>query len=123
MTIDGTIELNRPAIKELGITAQEQETIIQQTYEKLKQRKQRIYKNRPFPHLLLKTALLVDDGLSSGYTMMAAVRSVKKQTPKEIIVAVATASVNAANLVHQEVKDVISLYLHPRGVAFSIAVV
>jgi predicted phosphoribosyltransferase len=46
---------------------------------------------RPPTDLSHKTAILVDDGLASGYTMMASVHSAKGRGAKEIVVAVPTA--------------------------------
>ena len=38
-----------------------------------------------------KTVIIIDDGLASGYTMMAAVASVRHRSPKEVVVAVPVA--------------------------------
>ncbi len=45
----------------------------------------------PFPNLTNKVVILSDDGLASGFTMLAAINFVKKQSPTMIIVAVPTA--------------------------------
>jgi predicted phosphoribosyltransferase len=39
-----------------------------------------------------RVVILVDDGFASGYTMLAAVRFVKRKAPERVIVAVPTAS-------------------------------
>jgi len=51
--------------------------------------------NSPFPELKGKTAIIVDDGLASGYTPLVAISSVKRLSPARIIVAV---SKNAVDL-------------------------
>jgi predicted phosphoribosyltransferase len=48
--------------------------------------------NRPLSIISNKTVILVDDGLASGFTMMAAVESVRRRRPRFIIVAVPAAS-------------------------------
>jgi predicted phosphoribosyltransferase len=48
-----------------------------------------------------KTAIIVDDGLASGYTMMAAVESVRRRSPRRIVVAVPIASATAAKEVEK----------------------
>lgn len=121
LVIDGTVELNQEAIHRLGLPTSEVEKITQQGYEKLVQKKQAIWPEQSAPRLMLKTALLVDDGLISGYTMLAAIRSLKKLNPKEIIIAVTTASTPAVDLIKDNVKDVVSLYLHPRSFPFRIS--
>jgi predicted phosphoribosyltransferase len=47
---------------------------------------------RDFPSLKDKTVILVDDGLASGYTMIAAIEFVKKRNPSKIVIAVPTGS-------------------------------
>lgn len=54
-----------------------------------------------------KSIIITDDGLTTGQTMLSAIRSVKKQNPKQIIVAVPVASKNTINLLHKEVNQVI----------------
>jgi predicted phosphoribosyltransferase len=62
------------------------------------------------PPLLLKgrTVLIVDDGLASGYTMMAAVESIRYRQPREIIVAVPVASAAALPKVEKVANRVIA---------------
>ena len=43
---------------------------------------------RPPPRIQGRTVILVDDGLATGATMRAAVRSVRKAAPARVIVAV-----------------------------------
>ena len=51
--------------------------------------------------------LLVDDGLASGFTMIAAVRAVKQYNPKKIVIAVPTASTKAIELLATEVDEIV----------------
>ena len=60
--------------------------------EELLARNRIFRENRPWPQLAGKTVILVDDGLASGYTMLAAVRVVRRRKPSQIVVAVPTAS-------------------------------
>lgn len=63
----------------------------------------KLYKGNKPPTLLAgKTVILVDDGLATGYTMLAAIRSLAKRNPKEIIVAAPSASREAIALMRQE---------------------
>ncbi len=47
--------------------------------------------DRIFPEVIDKTAILVDDGLASGFTMAEAVSFLQRRKAKKIIVAVPTA--------------------------------
>ena len=68
-----------------------------------------------------KAVILVDDGLATGSTMLAAVQSVKKRGAKEVIVAVPTASGTAVRLLKPHVDRLISLYVHPEQMSFAVA--
>lgn len=54
-----------------------------------------------------KTVIVTDDGLASGYTMLAAARSLKKLGPGRIVIAVPTGSAAAAALLSAETEMVI----------------
>ena len=58
-----------------------------------------------------KTAILVDDGLATGHTMLAAIKSVKKSKPEKIIVAVPIASKNAYDLIKKECDEIVCLHV------------
>ncbi|MFC1929999.1 phosphoribosyltransferase family protein, partial [Chloroflexota bacterium] len=55
-----------------------------------------------------KTAIIIDDGLASGYTMMAAVESVRHLRPKEIVVAVPVGSADAVKRILKVADRVIT---------------
>jgi putative phosphoribosyl transferase len=57
------------------------------------ERRERLYQgNRPSPDLQGRTVILVDDGLATGATMLAAIVAVRKQQPAKIVVAVPVAA-------------------------------
>lgn len=51
--------------------------------------------------------IIVDDGLASGYTMIAAIRWVKKMVPRQVAVAVPTGSERTIDRVLPEVDQII----------------
>ena len=105
--INNTIVLNEELLERIHLSKNEINNIIKEVREEIKRRNKEYRKRKPFPNLKNKTVILVDDGLASGYTMLAAVRDIKK-TAKKVIVAVPTASLSAFNKVKKE-ADVISL--------------
>ncbi len=70
---------------------------------------------RPVTPLKDRTVIIVDDGLASGYTMLAAVQSVKKRQPQEVIVAVPAASREAVGLVGKVADDVVTCFTASGG--------
>lgn len=62
-----------------------------------------------FPDVKNKVAVVVDDGMATGHTVLAAVRAVRKGMPKKIIVAVPVSSRQATGLVKADADEVICL--------------
>jgi predicted phosphoribosyltransferase len=56
-----------------------------------------------------KPAIIIDDGLASGYTMLAAIKSLRHRKVAEVTVAVPVASGSAYDLVLTEVDRLICL--------------
>jgi putative phosphoribosyl transferase len=64
---------------------------------------------RPAPLLVGRTVILVDDGLATGATMRAAVRSARQQGPGRLIVAVPVGSTEACAALRGEADEVVCL--------------
>ena len=60
-----------------------------------------------------KTVIVVDDGIATGRTILAAVKILKTKQPKKLVVAIPVASEEAAERIGKEVDDFICLYLPP----------
>ena len=61
-----------------------------------------------------RTVIIVDDGLATGATMHAAIRSVRDRHPARVIVAVPVASRPAADEIQREVDDLAVVVMPPR---------
>jgi putative phosphoribosyl transferase len=68
-----------------------------------------------------KDVILVDDGLATGSTMLAAVRSLRRRNPRKVVVAVPTASGSAVQLLRPQVDELVALYVHPPHLPFAVA--
>ncbi|MGQ4913932.1 MAG: phosphoribosyltransferase [Candidatus Asgardarchaeia archaeon] len=88
---DGSYEVNKRILQYLSLSDDDIKKIAEKTYNVIKQRMKKYRGNKPLPNISGRTVILVDDGLASGYTMYMAVKWVKRQSPKKIIVAVPTA--------------------------------
>jgi putative phosphoribosyl transferase len=74
------------------------------------ERRERVYRGGLAPlDLKGKTVILVDDGLATGSTMLAAVRAARAGGAAAIVVAAPVASPQAAELVRAEADDVVIL--------------
>jgi predicted phosphoribosyltransferase len=56
-----------------------------------------------------KIAILVDDGIATGLTMQAAIRDIKQRHPTHIVVAIPVAPKDTADILNQQVDEVIGL--------------
>ena len=99
---DGQPIFNEPILQALNMTDYDINYVVNMVRSDILQRT-KLYKGNKPPTLLAgKTVILVDDGLATGYTMLAAIRSLAKRNPKEIIVAAPSASREAIALMRQE---------------------
>ena len=89
---DGEAMFNEDLLARASLSRQEIDQQVAKTLAALKQRESRFRGGRPYPDLTGLTAIVVDDGLASGYTMRAAVRFLRGKGAEEIIVAVPTGS-------------------------------
>jgi len=120
MGSDGEVILNEALFERLGLTEEETASQISKTRDVIRERERLFRAGRPFPSIINRNAIIVDDGLASGYTMLAAVNIVKSKKPKKIIIAVPTASRNTADLILPEVDELICLNVRS-GYPFAVA--
>jgi len=95
LTMDGGLYLNEQLIRYLRLTPGDVEAQILRVKEELKERNRLFRQGRPSPDVAAKTVILADDGLASGYTMLASVDTVRKKGAEKVVVAVPTSSEQA----------------------------
>jgi predicted phosphoribosyltransferase len=61
-----------------------------------------------------KIAIIIDDGLATGLTMLAAIHEIRKRGPQKVVVAVPVAAAESAGKLQPEVDDLVVLYI-PEG--------
>ena len=85
------------------------EAVTRSEQEEL-ERRERLYRgDRPAPELRDRTVILVDDGLATGATMLAAVKALRqrKPAPGRIVVAVPTAAAETCESLRREADEVV----------------
>ncbi len=108
ITDDGTIILNEEAVKKNGLSPEQIDSQVNQVRASIRRRSLLYHKDRPPSVIRGKTAIIIDDGLASGFTMIAAVESVRHHRPREIIVAVPVASAAALKQLEKVADKVIT---------------
>jgi len=120
ITWDGETVLNKPLIRQLGLAKVEIDESISQTKKIIQERLRKFRKGKPMPDMKDKVVIIVDDGVASGFTVLAAARSARKKKPQKIIIAVPTASMGAIHLLAPEVDEIVCLNIRS-GPVFAVA--
>ncbi len=107
ITADGSRVLNDDLIIYLSLTDDQIDEIRARVLKEVKRREKHYRGEKPFPDLKDRVVVIVDDGLATGYTALAAIQFVKKQQPKRTVLAVPVSSLGAERLVKSEVDDYI----------------
>lgn len=117
---NGIMFLNKPLVASLGLKAKDIDRCVAEEKKIIKRRLKIFRGNRPFPDLKDKTAIIVDDGLASGFSMLTTVKAIGQKKVKEIIVAVPTAPISAIELIKPHVDKVFCLNIR-YGTFFAVA--
>jgi putative phosphoribosyl transferase len=111
---------NQELLQRLQMTPAEIDIQLQKTLATLKQREKRLRQDRPYPDLAGAAAMVVDDGLASGYTMRAAVSFLKSKGAGKIIVAVPTGAARTVESLLPLVDELVCLNIRG-GWSFAVA--
>ena len=94
-------------VKEFGVTRPQLEEVVSRELKELERRRALYSTGGPEADPRGRTALIVDDGLATGATMAAAVRSLKARGAGPIVVAVPVASREARDWLATEADEVV----------------
>jgi predicted phosphoribosyltransferase len=107
VAFDGSILLNHGLIGALGLTEPDISKQKEKALSSLASRRRKFGPWAELPSLRGRSVILVDDGLASGFTMEAAVKSVRVQGGQRVVVAVPTASMTAYRRLETQVERVL----------------
>jgi putative phosphoribosyl transferase len=114
---DDLVVLDRGSIASMGISQGEIDSAIEQERAELVRRRQAYHCERAPLGLRGQTVILVDDGLATGYTMLAAIRSVRRQEPAWVVVAVPVAPRETLEMLRREVDEIFCVHIPRRLIA------
>jgi len=120
ITPNGEIFLDENVVKYLGLEAEEIKNLSKKVLEEIKRRERMFLGNREKVDVTNKNVILVDDGLATGFTMLAAVKFLKDK-PKKIMVAIPTASRGAISLLSKHVHAIYCLSIRSEIPYFAVA--
>jgi len=111
MTWNGKVYLNQELVRLLNISDDQIRQAIAETQNNIRKRIEQFAGGSSIPPIHGRTVIITDDGLASGYTMMAAVEALRTDGPQKIIVAVPTGSSGAVAVLSGVVDTVVCLNL------------
>ena len=120
VAFDGTVKLNKDLVRRINLTAEEVKKGIEKTTAKVARRVKKLRGRLPFPNLENRCAILVDDGLASGFTMRVAVTSLRSAGAGRIVVAVPTGHRQSAEMIAQEVETLYCANIRG-GLSYAVA--
>lgn len=106
---DGTRVIDPETTALLGISNGELEQVVARERAELKRRVQSYRGDRPPLALHGRTVVIVDDGAATGLTDVAAIRTVRRQQPRWVILALPVCSAEALELLRGEADQVFCL--------------
>ena len=103
----GGIALNQDVMRQCHVSDRQLEQAIEHERDEMARQESGLREGRSAPQIAGRTVILVDDGLATGATMRAAIRSVKLEHAKKVIVAVPVGASSTCEELSAEVDQVV----------------
>jgi putative phosphoribosyl transferase len=106
----GTRVLNRQLMSAARVTEREVAAVEARERTELERRARRYRRDRPMISLQGRTVIVVDDGLATGGTALAAIHVAREQGATKVVLAVPVAPPETIRTLTDEADDVVALY-------------
>ena len=110
VTANGGRFLNEEVISQLEVTDEYLKQVTESEMAEARRREQIFRRGRAAAAIKDRIVIVVDDGLATGATMRASVRSVRKAEPAKLVVAVPVGSREACSALRSEADVVVCLH-------------
>jgi putative phosphoribosyl transferase len=104
-----TIIRNRDVIELSGISADEFDAVCEEERTEIERRRKRYLGYRARSKVKGQVVIIIDDGIATGATTLAAIRAVRRREPKELVLAVPVAPLDTINMLQPEVDAIVCL--------------
>lgn len=108
---DGTYFIEENYANMLNVSEEYIQQEVASQIQEIKKRLKKYKESETFPDVKDKTIIIVDDGIATGFTIISAIKSVKKQGAKKIILAVPVSSQEAVSKLKELADEVICLLI------------
>lgn len=88
----GQVHISQDIVAHVGLSQADLEKATELKKREVEERVRKFRGDRPRPSLKDRTVLLVDDGIATGGTVHAAIRSIRAEKPKKLVLAVPVAA-------------------------------
>lgn len=103
----GRVVINDDVMARLDVTDDELQAVIDRETPELHRRERAYRGDQPPTDLRGKTVILVDDGIATGASMLAAVRAIRAAAPATVVAAVPVGPASACRQLDEEADDVV----------------
>jgi predicted phosphoribosyltransferase len=114
---DGTIYLNEIVINAFGISYEDIEKEKEKQKKEIDRRETLFRIGKKEYNFNNRVIILVDDGAATGATLIAAIRWIRKQNPKKIIIAITVAHKDTVKILKKE-ADHVEVIINPSVFSF-----
>ena len=105
----GVRVVDESVLRAYGVDADMLDRITERERSELERRERRYRDDRPFPTVVNRVVILVDDGLATGSTMRAAIAALREEGPREVVVAVPVGAPETCTAIAKLADDVVCL--------------
>jgi putative phosphoribosyl transferase len=100
---------NSEVIEACGVSEQEFDAVANEELAEIERRRRRYIGDRARAEVEGKVAIIIDDGIATGATTLAAIQAVRSRKPKELVLAVPVAPLDTVKKLHSEVDAIVCL--------------
>jgi putative phosphoribosyl transferase len=109
-----SVVLDRDGLRRAGLTSQQIRAVVKDTAEEMVEEARRLRRGRPAVTLSGKTVIIVDDGITAGGTIAAAIDGVRRRGAVRVVVAAPIGTKTAVDALSSEANEVVVLVTPPR---------
>jgi len=111
VTTDGTVLINEALLSRLNLSESSIENSIETTKREIRERINFYNKSTDIESsyksfINNNYIFIMDDGLASGFTMLAAIKMIKKYNPKQLYIGIPTAPLHTVTRIQHEVDEI-----------------
>lgn len=104
-----TIIRNSDVIALSGVSKEEFDAVCNDERAEIERRRKRYLGDRARSEVKGHVTIIIDDGIATGATTLAAIRAVRMRKPKELVLAIPVAPLDTIKRLHPEVDEIICL--------------